>query len=170
MPKKPGGSVSTASVSFVTQGTYQRDLIAMEGVAMTTGTEYEVADVSDVITATTANKDELFSWVRGLIFVYIDNLPSMHEYMLIRMKQADALPDLNDAAAVEYLQKEKRILTRGWIHQPLWTYNSLKAVKFELYNLQVPYGEELRFVVRPLTSTAANGYVRGLLEWRQVGV
>lgn len=164
------GSPSAPSLKYVTQGTYQRDIVLTESQTWTIGTEFEVTDLSDVIIASTVSKDELFSWVRGQIFCYKTGDGFLFEWMLIRQKTADSLPDLNDNAAVELLQKEKRIFARGLVHQPAPEYSKLSAVKFEVFNVGLRYGEELRFVVRPLTAASGTGFLKGLIEWRQVGI
>lgn len=170
MPTKTIYKTLPASVSYVTQGTYQRELIASTGQAWTAGTEFEVATVSDNIVADTADRDEMYSWVRGMMMLYISAAANIYEWMVLRMDSGDALPDLNTSSVVEALQKDKRILCRGYEYCTHPTYNPPKRVKFELFNVKLRYGEELRFVVRPLITTADAGNIYGLLEWRQVGV
>lgn len=171
MPTKPAksGSFSTTAVSYVTQGTYQREIEALSGQAWTSGTEFELETVSDNIVAATANKDELFSWVRGNYIVSISGTNMVYEWMIIRMDSADALPDLNSSSVVEALQKDKRIFARGFEYISNTTYQTPRRIKFELYNVKLRYGEELRLVIRPLSTTADAGIVNGLFEWRQVG-
>lgn len=169
MPTKTIYKTLPASVSYVTQGTYQRELIASTSQAWTAGTEFEVSTVSDNIVADTADRDEMFSWVRGMLMFYITAASNIYEWMVLRMDSGDALPDLNSSSVVEALQKDKRILSRGFEYVTHPTYNVPKKVKFELYNIKLRYGEEIRFVVRPLVTTADAGNIYGMLEWRQVG-
>lgn len=171
MPTKPAksGSFSTTAVSYVTQGTYQREIVNTTAQAWTLGTEFEIPTISDNIVAATANKDELFSWIRANLMVYISGAQMIYEWMLLRMDSADALPDLNTSSVVEELQKDSRILARGFEHIPNGYYAGMRRIKFEKYNLKLRYGEELRLVIRPLTTTADAGTIHGLFEWRQVG-
>lgn len=169
-PKMKDSGASAAAIAFVTQGTYQRDIISLTGQAWTAGTEFEIADVSDVIIADTADKDELFSWVRGQMYIFISGSAAAFEWMLLRQDTADGLPDLNTNSVVEELQKDKRILARGFYLTATHSYQPPPKVKFEVYKVPLRYGEELRLVVRPLSTTADQGTVYGLLEWRQVGV
>lgn len=171
MSRPSRSSAGGVAVAYVTAGTYQRDLIQAEAQAFTQGTEFEISDVSDAIVAATANKDELFSWVRGKVFKFITDGYDCYEWMVLRQNSADALPDLNDNAAVEILQKEKRIYTRGFELVPdPDSGGPVKPIKFELFNVKLRYGEEIRLVIRPLVTTAATGRYYGLIEWRQVGV
>jgi hypothetical protein len=170
MPTKTIYKTLPSAVSYVTQGTYQREIVGLTAQAWTTGTEFELGTVSDNIVADTADRDELFSWVRLQVALWIGSAYNIYEWMVLRMDSADALPNLNDSATVEGLQKDKRILSRGLEWNPNITYGRPRVVKVELYNVKLRYGEEIRFVVRPLVTTAASGEVQGLLEWRQVGV
>lgn len=170
MPKMKDSGASAAAIAFVTQGTYQRDIVQLTGQAWTAGTEFEIGDISDVIIADTADKDELFSWIRFQGYVYINSTIGIFEWMVLRQETADALPDLNTNSVVEELQKDKRILARGFYMTAYPSYQPPPKIKFELYKVPLRYGEEIRLVFRPLVTTADQGTVQGLLEWRQVGV
>ncbi|MEO5351407.1 MAG: hypothetical protein H7836_17460, partial [Magnetococcus sp. YQC-3] len=91
------------------------------------------------------------------------------EWFVIRMNASDAVPNMDDSDTVELLHKEKRIYARGFVSQANLSYAPIKPVKFEFYNVRLRDGEELRFILKPWT-THADGIVRSIVEWRQVGV
>lgn len=161
--------MSKQAVQFVTSGTYQRDIVYQDSIQWAAGTEDEVDQVATSI-AGSGTEDTMYSWIRGKI--YINNNSGEHmcyEWALIKCQSADAMQDLNDAAAMEKLMRESRIFGRD-----IWacgaTRTSLKPVKFELYQVKLQVGEELRLVVRPVVGSAAGsvGYM-GLIEYRKVG-
>ena len=166
----PSKARTSSAVEYVTSGTYQRQDWLATAQTQTVGTEYEIAYVSGVIVAETANKNELFSWVRGQVFLYETAQYSAFEWFLVRMDTADAIPNLDDEPTAEKLQREKRIMSRGLICQGHPTYGGLRPIKFEVFNVKLVYGEELRLIIRPLVASgAAQSTHFGLLEWRQVG-
>lgn len=165
------GSGSRSAIEHVTKGTYQRDTVALEGQNWAQGTEFEIPDLAAVILADTADKDELFSWIRGQVFVYDNVAGWSYEWAIIKCDVGDGLQDLNDNSATEILHKEGRLFARGLAMTPGNTYGVARPIKFELFNVNLRYGEELRLVIRPLKATSAGGgYVYGIIEWRQVGV
>ena len=161
---------SSSSLSYVTQGTYQRELVELEAQAWTEGTEFEVAAISNNIVAATENRDDLFSWVKFQGYLFIWATVGQFEWMVLRMESGDGLPNLNDNGVVEALQKDKRILKRGFYMTANAGYEVPPKIKFELFNVKLRYGEEIRLVIRPMETTADAGQVKGILEWRQVGV
>lgn len=162
----PGHSTSSVRTDFVTQGTYNVFRATDSGIAWTDGTEYESTRVSNQVLA--SGKDELYSWVRGQFLLYSVGSPWRYEWFVVRMNSADALPDFDTSSEVEVLQKEKRIYARGMIMAPLRTYSSIRTVKFELYNVKLRDGEELRLIIKPY-GTVADGVVQSVMEWRKVG-
>lgn len=161
----------SAAVQHVTRGTYQREIVADSGLTLTPGTEFEVNELGDNVVASTADKDELFSWVRGFLFVYDTTNHVVYEWAVVRQLSTDGLPDFNSSSAVEALHKDKKILARGMLLCPdPDSGGPVKPIKFEFYNVALRYGEELRLVIRPIQSSGgASGRVDGLVEWRQVG-
>lgn len=175
MPRKryvSTSGVSEIAVRHATEGTYQRAVLHMTGLNFVEGTEYEVSTVADVIVASTENEDELFTWVRGMYFVYSTSAHMSFEWALIKIDSADADPDLNSGTIFERLHKEKRVFARGMILNPDPDVGGpVKPFKFEVHQVKLLYGEELRLLLRPIgVSGAADGQVVGLLEWRQQGV
>lgn len=157
-------------MSFVTRGTYQREVFSQLALTFAGATEDEVDAVATNIVAS-ADKDELFSWVRCQFKVHSVAEAFHYEWMLIRCLSADAMQDLDDSDTMEYLQKEGRVLKRGLVSVALPNYAAARWQKFEVYNVALNDGEELRLLIRPLVgSTADAGRIYGLLEWRQVGV
>lgn len=155
----------------MTKGTYQREIIALSALDWVAGAEYEVTAVASNIIASTAQKDELYSWVRGTLFVYDVTSGITYEWMLIKSVSSDATQDLNDSDVVEKLHKERRIFARGLVLVPDPDAGGpVKPISFQVYNVALPYGEELRLLLRPIrASGTANGRIDGLIEWRQVG-
>lgn len=162
--------MSQEAVRVVTSGTYQRELVDTS-FAWQAGTEVEETVMSTYITATT--KDELFSWIRYNVAVFGQGAAGvLFEYAVFRCKSADATQDMNDSDAMEYLQKEGRILTRGIVSQGDWAAGlSSKLLKMEFFNVKIPDDEELRFLIRPIFPAGpyANSRIIGLLEYRKVG-
>lgn len=159
------------AIAHVTKGTYQREIGDSVNQTLTAGIEYELTDVASNIVAATADKAELFSWIRGFYYVWCTSQPTSFEWMLLRLDTGDANPDLDTSSVVEKLQKEKRIIKRGFLLQGdlIGTGGQVKPIKFELYNLKLEYDEELRLLLRPIyASAAADNCVNGILEWRQV--
>lgn len=156
-------------MSFLGKGTYQRDLIADTAQSWTGATEFEVDELSDAVFA--SGKDEMYSWVRGMVFLYDSDAFWGYEWMVIKCDSADALQDLNNNSAVEDLLKEGRIFARGLHMLPAPSTGApVRPIKFEFYKVELQDGEELRLVIRPLiTCNAGKGYIYGILEWRQVG-
>lgn len=158
------------AVAYVTRGTYNREIVDLSTITYTPGTEYEVEPIADNIVAATADKDELYSWVRFMAFIHDTASHLVFEWMLIKCPSADATQDLNDSDVVEKLHKDKRLFARGLLLSPDPDQGGpVKPVKFEVFNVYLPYGEELRLVIRPIQSSGgATGRVHGVLEWRQV--
>lgn len=170
MPIKKIKDASSTAVKFVTRGTYQREIVNNGALTFADGTEYEIPAIAQNVLAGTANQDELYSWIRGIVYVYDTTGTMMYEWMLLKLGTADADPDLNDSPTVELLHKEKKIFGRGitMVCDPD-AGAPVKPIKFELYQVHLPYGKELRLLIRPITVTgAATGYCKGLLEWRKV--
>lgn len=134
------------------------------------GTEAEVLAVATDI-AGSATADTMYSWIRAKIYLLNTAVePLVYEWALIKCQSTDALQDLSDEAVMEKLQKESRIFAREF-HATGKNESGLKPISFELYNVKLDLGEELRLVVLPHRSTAgATAEYYGVLEWRQVGV
>lgn len=158
-----------SSVQFVTSGTYQRALVYQDNMTWVANTEDEVDGVAAAI-AGDVTKDTMYSWIRAKI--YVNNNVAEHmgfEWALIKCASGDALQDLNSAADMEKLMKESRIFARDVQYYSL-SRGSVKPIRFELFNVKLNLGDELRLVVRPLCASAgASMYYIGLIEWRQVG-
>lgn len=159
-------TVSNVALEHVTRGTYQRALVEETGQTWAVGTEFEAEDISDVLVA--SGKDEMFSWIRYQLWLYQTDGPCKYEWMLVRQASADPLPDMNDSSVMEYLFKEKKIFSRGLMAQTEDTYG-LRALKAELFNVKLYDGEEIRLVVRPISSVTATGVQRGIVEYRKIG-
>lgn len=161
-----------SAIRHATEGTYQRAILHETVINFAEGTEYEITHLAANLVADTADKDELFTWVRGMYFVYSTSAHMSFEWILMRIDAADADPDFNSASTFERLHKEKRIFARGIILNPDPDVGGpVKPFKFEVHQVKLLYGEELRLLLRPIgVSGAADGQVVGLLEWRQQGV
>lgn len=159
-------------MQHVTKGTYQREVFSSQVNTFTAGSEFEISNLAAHAVASTASKDEFFSWIRCKAYVCSVAEGFCYEWMVIKCDAADALQDLNDAEVVEELHKEKRIFARGLeLSCDRDSGGPIKAIKFELFNISLDYPEELRLVIRPITTTSADaGTYMGLLEWRQLGV
>lgn len=164
MPVGNQGTTSSTAIRQVTYGASKRDCTYTADVDHTADLEYEVSNVSDNIVAT---DQETFSYVRVFYSVWNVATYIVYEWMIIRMKTADSLPDMTSSTAIEDLQDEKRIIRRGIIIGS--PYESPKAINATIYNLVLPAGEELRLVIRPITTVADNTSYQQV-EWRQVGV
>lgn len=167
MAKRGSGS---QAVDFVTKGTYQRLLVEPAVVQHVSGTEGEITAIAGVI-LTPAEGDAMFSWIRYKSFIYSTDAVGdklLFEYALIKCGTGDALQDLNDSVKMEDLHKQSRVFARDTIFVRS---GDAKTIKFELFNVALDNGEELRLVIRPwITTTGASVFHRGVLEWRQVGV
>lgn len=157
-------------LDFVAEGTYQRTTVSVDTATFVAGTEYEVANVANLILASTANQDEMYTWIRGMMFVYDTATAMCYEWFVIRCEITDATQDLDDSTVAEALHKDKKIYARGLIMAPDPDMGGpVKPIKFEFHKVRLRYGEELRLLLRPiLVSGGATGYVKGVLEWRQV--
>lgn len=166
---KDTGGISEVSLSHVTSGTYQREIISQTGLTFAAGTEAEVTAIAANVIADDA-KDALFSWVRVSFVLYSTAEEMVYEWALIRCDKDDATQDLNDSPTVELLQKEGRILKRGMATVPVPSNSPVRWQRFSVYQVQLFDDEELRLLIRPITgSSAATGRIYGLLEWREVG-
>lgn len=171
MPRSLGARTGPA-VEYVTAGTYQRLTLESTGVALVKGTELELdTNISDNIRGDGVS-DALFSWIRYLgYFGTLSTYSTAIEWMLLKCLQSDGTQDLSDPAVVERLQKESRLFARGMIvNGSAEAGNGYRKLAFEVYNVKLQLGEELRLVGRPLLAVGASNFVGyGVLEWRQVG-
>lgn len=152
----------------VVSGTYHRELITATGVTDAAGTERELTTLANIVKAD--SKDELFSWIRYVVYRWSSADPICYEWAVIRCQQSDATQDLNADATVEGLQRMGRILKRGIIWDLPVAGSGPRPIKFELFNVKLDVGEELRILLCPWVSTAgATVSEKGLLEYRQVG-
>lgn len=163
---KTGGS---QAIAHVTSGTYHRTLIDTAPAQWVADTEVEETHVSTEIVADDG-RDALFSWIRVQFYLYDTESRTFGEWMLIRCDAGEALQDLNDDTVVENLHKQGRILRRDLFMSCDPDGGSIKRHKFELYNVKLDDDEELRLVIRPwVSAAAATCFVRGIIEWREVG-
>lgn len=164
MGNKPGQWTPTATaLRSVVEGPYERLITFSQSVDIVAGTELEGANLPSRIAADV--KNEVFSWVRLQFSMSHATNPVWYEWMLIRCDGSESMQDLSDPTVVEFLQMQKRILQRGLVLQ---YGGNVKLVKCELYNLEIPVNEELRFVIRPFL-TCQDVDLLSLLEYRQVG-
>ena len=172
IPVKKTAERVAPAIQHVTQGTYQREIVDSNALTFVAGTEYEVAVLASNVLADTADKDELFSWVRGMFFVFDTGTYCAFEWMVYKTLIADADVDMNASAAMEALHKDSKLFGRGILLQPdPDSGGPVRPVKFEFFNVKLRYGEELRLLLRPIAASGgATGHVHGVIEWRQVGV
>lgn len=167
MPR--GTSSAGVAVKFVTSGSYQREVSVWNDFTMTVNVENEVTGSASAVNGLT--KDELYSWVRHWFAIQASDEPSAYEWFQILCLSSDALQDMSDSAVVEGLQVTKKILARGLVHhQPHYLAYGTKLIKTEYFNLKMPYGWELRTIVRPLrTNTTNHAQKFEIIEYRKVG-
>ena len=162
-------TASSSAVRHVTSGTYHRDIIIQRSLTFTAGTEWEVPELATNIVADDG-RDALFSWVRCVFWVYDEGTRHLYEWFVIRCDKDEALQDMNTDSVVENLHKQGRILRRDIVQVFDPEAGNIKKNKFELYNVKLDDDEELRLVVRPITTGGASaGAADGVLEWREVG-
>lgn len=177
MPRHGSSSGKTFTPSVdalrqVTAGAYERAIVQQTTLALngTAGTEVEIGNVGGYIAAfENAGVDQLFSWFRIQAQVYCTLASGediCFEWMLIRLDESEALPDLNDSATVEKAQKEKRILDRG-LYRCMAGTNG-KTISIEKYNVKVPKGTAYHLVVRPINESCSAGHAFAIVEWRKV--
>lgn len=160
--------MSSVRTDFVTQGTYNVYRATDSGLSFTAGTEYASSRLSNQVAA--SGKDEMYSWIRGMFrIIHSDASVCSGEWFVLKQKTTDALPDMDTSAEVEVLQKEKRIFAHGMFSNGSATYYPPKWIKFQLYNVKLNDGEELRFVFKPFTTTVGHGQIMSIMEWRAVG-
>lgn len=159
-------TISTTALEHVTRGTYHRASVDTGSQTWTISTELELDELSDVLAA--SGKDEMFSWIRYQFWLYSAASACRFEWMLVKQLSTEALPDMNDDATMEYLFKERKIFARGLMAQTAPTYG-VRMIKGELYNVKLSDGEELRFVIRPMTAGLSDMAEKGLIEYRQIG-
>lgn len=169
---KRGPQVSTAAMKHVTSGTFNIAYLTSTGEQYIIATSNEVAAPALYLKAD--DKDEMYSWIRLNAFIFDSADDLIFEYALIRCLQDDALQALDDADTLEYLMKEKRILKRGIHAAPCYgatTGSVPKKLAFELYQVKLRTGEELRLIIRPIYPAITGNSVHelGTLEWRKVG-
>lgn len=158
-------------MDWVTQGTYNRELIYHAAVSFTAGTEYEVTAVATNIIANDS-RDALFSWIRAQIMVVYTGADFLiMEWALLRCDKDAATQDLNDSETMELYQKQGRILHRGlFACGDITSGGSYARINFEKFKVVLPNDEELRLLLRPMGTTAdSSTYIAGVLEWREVG-
>lgn len=149
------------------RGTYQRELIYTGPTDWTVGTEVEQATVAQYLVA--SGQDEKILWARFHCFLFDTTVATITEWMLIKCSATDAIQDLNDSAVIELLLKRGKILKRGWHRDSSEAYGNSRAIKWEVYNVNLNDGEELRMLFRPVTNAGANQMVIGELEYRIAG-
>lgn len=162
---------SRTQVEFLAKGTYQRMEFETTLNDFVAGTEQVVTAMSDNIAAPETT-EAMYSWIRFTTFVVDQGDWSVFEYAVVRCDADDAMQNLNDETAVEELHREGRILSRDLVMQPAPLYGRMRELELEFYNVKLLPDEQLRFIVRPLrTSAGSAGQARayGVLEWRQVG-
>lgn len=165
MRRVPG--VTTTTLQHAVSGTYQTEQINVSA-DLTAGTEWELAVMAANILANTDSKDEVFSWIRLTMVSYDTAQGIVFEWFVVRCLITDALQDMDDEGVVEALQKDNRILRRGFYRTGSPLYTNAPILDEEFHKVRLRYGEELRFIVNPIYCGAAQ-FFQGRLEWRQQG-
>lgn len=161
--------VTSTSLQQAVAGTYQTEQVALTNIDFTVGTEYEVAVIATSILANTDSKDEVFSWIK-LGAVAGDTASAWaYEWFLLRCNITDATQDTDDEAVMEALQKDKKVLKRGFLSGGNASYTGWRKLEFELFQVRLRYGEEIRLLINPLYTGGATNCLYGRLEWRQQG-
>lgn len=151
------------------RGTYQRELISYTSLTQVVGTEYELAMVATKLLASGA--DERIKWARFHVLCFDIGQFVTGEWMLYKCLSTDADIDMNTAATIELLQKRGNLLKRGYYVSSKADYGKLQGIKFEIYNVDLNDGEELRLLIRPIQISGANTFnIQGELEYRIAGV
>lgn len=150
------------------RGTYQRELIADAPADWAVGTEVEQTTVATKLVA--SGQDERVLWARFSVYVYDASVPTITEWMLLKCLATDAIQDMNDSSAIELLLKRGKILKRGYHHANAnLAYGSASKVKWEIFNVDLNDGEELRMLFRPVLNAGTATSVVGELEYRLAG-
>lgn len=169
-----GRAVPAVRVRHVTEGTYNCErYLTVNQTWASSGAEYEIEGLNLATAAT--GKDVMFSWIRGHGFLWDAHATQSsreviaYEWFVLRLEQGASIPDMDDGDTVEALHKQRRVFARGVVSQPPVQNAHMKGLKFELFNVVVPDGEELTLIVRPIAGGTGYGKTWLLLEWRQVG-
>lgn len=148
------------------RGTYQYVEISVVPQDLTVGTDYEIGAVATALIA--AGQDERVLWARAKIFTCDNGQQMLGKWALIKCLATDALQDLNSATDLELLLKRKHILARGWVQSPHVSYGRMSHIDFEVFNVDLNDGEELRLVYCPVVAGSAQPFY-GDLEYRIAG-
>jgi hypothetical protein len=158
---------SSASVKFLTSGTYRMSDWSDPVLGFVADTEVEVPIVSTEVYA--SGTDEMYSFVRGKFWFTCTTTSSIAEWYLLKCLATDATQDLSNDTVVEGLQVDRRIFARGVFTTGIEGYSPFGVIKFAKYNVKLRDGEELRLLVRPIKAGAVTIKAYGILEWRKVG-
>lgn len=159
--------VTSVTLQQAVAGTYQTEQMSATGIDLTAAAEYELPMAAYVL-ANTDSKDEVFSWIRYNLYHMDTAQAQICEWFVIRCLITDATQDMDDEATVEALQKDGRILTRGWTTSGQAAYGRFGKISFELHKVKLRYGEEIRVLLLPYYVGAAFAYY-GRIEYRQQG-
>jgi hypothetical protein len=93
---------------------------------------------------------------------------TMIEWVVVKQKSADAIPNFDDSAAMEALKKDGKIFGHSLLYQAPRNLESPKAISGEWRNVYLVDGEVLRLVYKPVLGSAADVTTDGLIEYTEM--
>lgn len=156
----------SVGLRLLSQGTYQRNLIGTTAGSWTAVTEVSVSAFASSLVASGA--DKVFPWIRMKMWVSSAATGTMIEWVVVKQKSADAIPNFDDSAAMEALKKDGKIFGHSLLYQAPRNLESPKAISGEWRNVYLVDGEVLRLVYKPVLGSAADVTTDGLIEYTEM--
>jgi len=153
------------ALKWLTKGQYQYVPIDATGSTFTDGTEFQESGISTALKA--SGQDKVFPWVRIRLWYQSAASNLAFDWAVVKQLTTDALPDLDSSAVIEVLKKDGVLFAWDTMFQPKNAAGVPRRLQVEFRNVFLRDGQEIRLVIAPRATSAADVNTWGKLEYTE---